>query len=521
MDSDQGLHQRFSVVARRQPGHIAVRAGRASITYGQLDAGSDRLAAALRQRGVRPGDRVGLCCGRGIELIAGMVGILKAGGAYVPIDPDFPDARIDLLVRDSEVRVVLADEAGRAAVPAGRAGVLDIAELAAQTGGETGRPAGIVAGDAVAYVIYTSGSTGTPKGVPVTHHNVARLFTSTAHWFGFADTDVWTMFHSPCFDFSVWEIWGALLHGGTLVIVPADVVGNPMRLLALLAAERVTVLNQTPSAFRLLAAAGCGPGLAGLSLRVIVFGGERLDVAILRDWIEAHGDAQPRLVNMYGITETTVHVTYRRIREADLARPDRSPIGVPIPDLRVTLHDADGSLARDGEAGEIWVSGAGVAAGYLNRPALTAERFVELDGVPAYRSGDLGLADGGELVHCGRIDQQIKVRGYRIEPFELEAALLAHPEVAAAVVTSRDFGDGDIRLVAYVEHRDLEHGDATAAGPAGGSLEDRLREHAAQTLPAHMRPSEYTTVPRIPLTPQGKVDFPALHAFRLQGSAAR
>ena len=522
MDSEQGLHHRFSAIARRRPDDIAIRAGGAGVTYGQLDAESDRLGAALRRRGVRPGDRVGLCCGRDVQLITGMLGILKAGGAYVPIDPDFPEPRINLLVQDSGVQVVLADEPGRGAMPTSDVSVLDVTGLARQPAQAPGGDAGIgvdgetACGDSIAYVIYTSGSTGTPKGVQVTHRNVIRLFASTAHWFGFDDSDVWTMFHSPCFDFSVWEIWGALLHGGTLVIVPAEIAGNPMRLLALLAAEDVTVLNQTPSAFRLLATTGPQAAAAGLSLRVIIFGGERLDVAILRDWIATHGDERPRLVNMYGITETTVHVTYRRIRGGDLARPDLSPIGVPIPDLRVTLHDVGGHRVPDGTAGEIWVSGAGVAPGYLNRPELTADRFVELDGAPAYRSGDLGLVDDGELVHCGRIDQQIKVRGYRIEPFEVEAALLTHPEITAAVVTSRDFGDGDVRLVAYLQRR-----DSAAADPADGALEDRLRTHAARCLPVHLRPSEYTTVPRIPLTAQGKVDLPALREYRPYHAAAR
>jgi amino acid adenylation domain-containing protein len=487
--------------------------GGTSVTYAQLDAESDRLAAALSQCGIHAGDRVGLYCDRGIELIAGMLGILKADGAYVPIDPSYPDTRVDLLVRDSGVRLVLADRPECAAISASGVSVLDIAGLASRRAGEPGADTGTASGDSIAYVIYTSGSTGTPKGVQVTHRNVLRLFASTGHWFGFDDTDVWTMFHSPCFDFSVWEIWGALLHGGTLVIVPAEVVGNPARLLALLAAEHVTVLNQTPSAFRILTAAGVPPAAAGLSLRVIILGGERLDVAILRDWIALHGDERPHLVNMYGITETTVHVTYRRIRGDDLGRSDRSPIGVPIPDLRVTLRDADGHLVPDGTAGEIWVSGSGVAAGYLNRPALTAERFVELDGASAYRSGDLGMVDDGELVHCGRIDEQIKVRGYRIEPFEVEAVLLTHPEVAAVVVTSSDFGDGDVRLVAYVEHKDA------AADPATGTLADRLRRHARQCLPANLRPSEYVVVPRIPLTAQGKVDFPALREY-LYGLAA-
>ncbi len=519
MSPIQSLHEQFSAIARQQPRRLAVRAGDTAVTYGQLDAQSDRLAAALGLRGVRPGDRIGLCCGRGHELIAGMLGILKAGGVYVPIDPSFPDARIDLLVRDSDVQVVLADKAGRAAM-ASSVGVLDIAVL--DIAGVASQPAEVPAavtasGDSIAYVIYTSGSTGTPKGVQVTHHNVLRLFASTAHWFGFDDTDVWTMFHSPCFDFSVWEIWGALLHGGTLVIVPSEVVGSPAGLLALLTAEHVTVLSQTPSAFRLLMAAGVPLKVAGLSLRVIIFGGERLDVAILHDWIAVHGDEQPHLVNMYGITETTIHVTYRRIRASDLRRPHRSPIGVPIPDLRVTLHDADGDLVPAQAAGEIWVSGSGVAAGYLNRPALTAERFIELDGVPAYRSGDLGMSDDGELIHCGRIDQQIKVRGYRIEPFEVEAALLSHPQVGAVVVTSSDFGDGDVRLVAYVQLRNNAVG---VPADGDGVLEDQLRHHAARCLPASLRPSEYAIVPQIPLTAQGKVDLPALREYGSSGVAA-
>jgi amino acid adenylation domain-containing protein len=512
MDAQRGLHQRFGVIARRQPQHVAVRAGRSEITYGQLDAASDRVGASLRRRGIGPGDRVGLCCGRGIPLITGMLGILKADGVYVPIDPAFPASRTDLIASDSALRTVLSDVA-RAAVGGGDAELLDIAQLA--SGPPAGSPApgpAAGAGGAAAYVIYTSGSTGTPKGVQVTHDNVIRLFDNTAHWFGFDASDVWMMFHSPCFDFSVWEIWGALLHGGTLVIAPASAVSNPVRLLTMLAAERITVLNQTPSAFRLLAAAD-GAAVTPLSLRVIIFGGERLDVAILRDWIAAHGDERPRLVNMYGITETTVHVTYRRICRGDLARPERSPVGVPIPDLRVSLHDADGHPVPDGTPGEIWVSGAGVAAGYLNRPELTAERFVRLEGGPAYRSGDLGVIDDGELVHCGRLDQQIKVRGYRIEPFEVEAVLLTHPEVAAVVVTSHDFGGGDVRLVGYVQWRAVPPG-----GPGQDTPEERLHRHAARLLPAHLCPSEYVAVAEIPLTAQGKADLPAL---RKAGRPAR
>ncbi len=354
---EHGLHNRFSAIARRQPERVAVRANGTSITYGRLDAESDRLAAVLGRCGTRPGERIGLCCGRGVELITGMLAILKAGGAYVPIDPAFPEARTELLVRDSGVRTVLADRPGCAAIAAHGVRVLDIEDLAHRSTGAV-RPWS-ASGDSIAYVIHTSGSTGTPKGVQVTHDNVLRLFDRTAHWFSFTDTDVWTMFHSPCFDFSVWEIWGALLHGGVLVLVPTDVVGNPARLLTLLAEERVTVLNLTPSAFRLLATARQSTAPAGPDLRLIIFGGERLDVALLGDWMAARGDERPQLVNMYGITETTVHVTYRRIRVGDLARPDRSPIGWPIPDLRVSLHDANGALVPDGTAGDLGVRARG------------------------------------------------------------------------------------------------------------------------------------------------------------------
>jgi acyl-coenzyme A synthetase/AMP-(fatty) acid ligase/acyl carrier protein len=307
------------------------------------------------------------------------------------------------------------------------------------------------------------------------------------------------MFHSASFDFSVWEIWGALLHGGRLVIVPPEAKRSPARLIEVLREQRVTVLNQTPSAFRQIAAAPVDE----LMLRLIVFGGERLDVGMLADWFDRHGDEEPQLVNMYGITETTVHVTYRRIVRADLTRPRLSPIGVPIPDLRVSLRDETGAVVDAGVPGELWVSGPGVTRGYLQRPELTAARFVTgPDGQRAYRSGDLAARDAaGDLVYVGRIDDQIKVRGYRIEPTEVELTLAEHPDVAAAVVTIRDFGDGDVRLLAHVRPR--------SCVPAP-DLADRLRRFAADRLPQHMRPSEYELIEEIPMTAQGKVDRAAL-----------
>ncbi|KOV27865.1 hypothetical protein ADK60_19310, partial [Streptomyces sp. XY431] len=306
-----------------------------------------------------------------------------------------------------------------------------------------------------AYVIYTSGSTGTPKGVTIPHQNVVRLF-GAAEEFG-AD-DVWTLFHSYAFDFSVWELWGALLHGGRLVVVPADVTRSPVDFLKLLVAERVTVLNQTPSAFyQLLQADRAHPELgAQLALRRVVFGGEALDPGRLADWYQRHADDAPVLVNMYGITETTVHVTHGALdREAAAAATGSSPIGRELADLR--CHVLDGLLQPlpAGAVGELYVSGAGLARGYLGRPGLTGQRFVACPFGPAgtrmYRTGDLARRrEDGSLEFLGRADAQVKVRGFRIELGEIESVLARHEGVAQAAVVVREDRPGDKRLVAYL-----------------------------------------------------------------------
>ncbi|RQY46732.1 amino acid adenylation domain-containing protein, partial [Burkholderia stagnalis] len=280
-----------------------------------------------------------------------------------------------------------------------------------------------------AYVIYTSGSTGTPKGCVVTHANVLRLFDVTRESFALSSHDVWSVFHSTAFDFSVWELWGALLHGAQAVFVPFETSRDPLAFAGFLREHRVSVLSQTPSAFRLL---DRQPGTLP-ALRLVVFGGEALAPASLRGWFDRYGDARPRLVNMYGITETTVHVTARTLRSADADAP-LSPIGEPLADLSLQLLDRHGEPVLDGVPGEIHVGGAGVARGYLNRPGLTAARFVpDPHGAPGarrYRAGDLAQRQAdGEIHYLGRADQQIKIRGFRIEPGEIEAALRAHPAV--------------------------------------------------------------------------------------------
>jgi amino acid adenylation domain-containing protein len=506
--ADEPLHRRFERQAARAPHAVAVSCGDERLTYGELDERANRLARRLRARGVGPEARVGLCLERGIDAVVGILAILKAGGAYVPMDPGYPADRLAYVLEDAGIRVLLASSAIRDRIPPSAAvDVICLDAEWARIAEEDGAPlSGGAGADSLAYVIYTSGSTGRPKGVLVTHAHVARLFAATDASFGFGADDVWTLFHSLAFDFSVWELWGALLYGGRLVVVPFAVSRDPAAFRALLARDGVTVLNQTPSAFRQLIAADADAD-EPLALRRVVFGGEALDPAALRPWIDRHGAETPRLVNMYGITETTVHVTHRPLTADDAARGGWSPVGVPIPDLSVHLLDGRLNPAAPGLAGEMFVGGAGVARGYLGRPALTAERFVPdpfsaVPGARMYRSGDRARRlPGGELEFLGRADEQVKIRGFRIEPGEIEAALRGHPAVADAAVAAREDAPGEKRLVAYVVPA-----DGVEAAPA------ELRAHLAASLPEHMIPAAFVSLPRLPLTTNGKLDRRALPA---------
>lgn len=511
------LHEIFTAVALTHPDRVAVSTPEDDISYGELNARADRLSRMLQTLGVGPDVLVGLYVDRSIDMIVGLLAILKAGGAYVPIDPTYPAERVQLLVRDSAVSVIVS--VSRIAAPG-----LDDCQAKIVMADQDPAPVGAELSDApparvsdgnLAYVIYTSGSTGKPKGVLIEHRNVVRLLEKTRAWFGFDERDVWTMFHSISFDFSVWEIWGALLYGGRLVIVPFDVSRTPARFLTLLRDKRVTVLNQTPSAFRQLVAADLAcDSPAPLSLRLVIFGGERLDIQQLAPWIARRGDQHPQLINMYGITETTVHASYRPVARQDLAAPEISPIGVPLPDLRFYLLDEAGQPVPDGAPGELHIAGPGVARGYLNRPELTAERFVrnpfgDAAGTQLYRSGDRAVRrPNGEYAYLGRTDEQIKVRGFRIEPREIELCLNSHPDLLASVVVPHDYGDGDVRLVAYVVPRPGIQPDPSWASRVGAELQAR----AAAALPVHMRPSAYVGMASLPLTAHGKIDRAALPA---------
>ncbi|MFJ4096484.1 amino acid adenylation domain-containing protein [Kitasatospora sp. NPDC089913] len=518
------LPELFEAAALAHPGAVAVSCDGETLDYAELGARADRLARLLAARGIGPGTIVALALPRSLDLVTGLLAVAKSGAAYLPLDPEYPADRLAYMLADAAPAALLTDTATAPRMPEHR-----VPQLLVDGGEADAHPAVPLAqhertrpltAEDTAYVIYTSGSTGRPKGVPVTHHNVVRLFSATDHWFGFGAEDVWTLFHSYAFDFSVWELWGALLHGGRLVVVPHLVSRDPAAFLDLLARERVTVLNQTPSAFYQLSAADRERPGTELALRYVVFGGEALELGRLDDWYERHADDAPTLVNMYGITETTVHVSYVALDRASAAASSSSTIGVNIPDLRIYVLDQYLQPVPPGVTGEMYVAGAGLARGYLGRPALSSERFVadpyaELfgeRGTRMYRSGDLARrrawghprpeAGGGSLEYFGRADQQVKIRGFRIELGEIEAVLAAHPAVADAAVVVREDVPGDKRLVGY----------AVLAPGADGTTGDELRTRAAADLPVHMVPSAVVLLERLPLTANGKLDRRALPA---------
>ncbi|WP_189269841.1 non-ribosomal peptide synthetase, partial [Streptomyces fuscichromogenes] len=422
-------------------------------------------------------------------------GILKAGGAYVPVDPEYPAERIDATLTDASPQLVVTAELVEES--AGMIGYEDtcVTDLERRASLRPAHPA---------YVIYTSGSTGRPKGVVVAHEHVVSMFRATEGLLSFGADDVWSWFHSPAFDFSVWELWGALLYGGRVIVVPPDVTRSPADFLHLLAQHRVTILSQTPSAFYQLAQAAETSDASMPALRAVVFGGEALDARRLRRWCARHGDEAPLLVNMYGITETTVHATHALVASAGDDTLPGSPIGQGLSGLRMLVLDSTLCLVPPGVAGELYVVGTQVARGYLDRPGLTAQRFVACPfsaaGERMYRTGDVvRWTAGGLLEFVGRADDQVKIRGFRIEPGEVEAVVAGCDGVAQAAVVVREDTAGDKRLVAYV----------VGSVPTNG-LAEAVSDYAASQLPRHMVPAAVMVLDSLPLTVNGKLDRGAL-----------
>ncbi|MEU0098529.1 amino acid adenylation domain-containing protein [Streptomyces sp. NPDC006267] len=508
------LGELFDAAARRDPAATAVTQcaldGRArSLTYGELSDAKHTLAAALRAAGVGPGQRVAVAVPRSLEQVVALVAVVTAAGAYVPLDPAYPDERLEYILADAAPQVLLVDREQRDRF----ARLLDRAGVAARVlvqGDEhpldtdlpVARPAD------PAYVIYTSGSTGRPKGVVVPHSAVATLLANTRPDMGFGPDDVWVQFHSFSFDFAVWELWGALAHGGRLLVPDYGLTRSPVDFHRLVRERGVTVLNQTPSAFQRFVEADLHADRPVTALRRIIFGGEALDLGRLRDWVERHGTATPELVNMYGITETTVHVTHRVLTDDDFARGDSAgPIGTPVPGLTVHLLDDRLRPVPPGRVGAIYVAGDQVSLGYLGRPGLTAGRFVAdpfaADGSRMYHTGDLARRTlDGELEFAGRADDQVQLKGFRIEPGEVESAIRELDGVADAAVTVAASGD---HLVAHV------------VGTTPADFTARL----SAKLPAHMVPGLVLPVHALPLTVNGKLDRQALTERAAQRDAAR
>ncbi|MGW4071868.1 amino acid adenylation domain-containing protein, partial [Nocardia grenadensis] len=529
----------FEAAAGEHPHRTAAKYGSDQLTYSELERRANVLARRLISEGAGPEAQVAVLLPRSLDLVVALLAVIKSGAAYVPVDPDSPADRIAYILQDARPTTVVLDSSVRVELPRGisrvvvdgyavEAGDIEDADDGPITDADRLAP---LRPDNTAYVIYTSGSTGRPKGVAVAHRTVVRLFANTEPEFGFGPEDVWTLFHSYAFDFSVWELWGPLLFGGTLVVVDYYTSRSPQQFLELLRTERVTVLNQTPSAFYQLAEADrTAEAERPLALRYVVFGGEALELRRLSDWIARHGDGStgrtaliggretgsPVLVNMYGITETTVHVAYRALDAETVAGATGSVIGRAIAGLRIYVLDTRLRPVPVGVTGELYIAGGQLARGYLDRPDLTAARFVASplgdSGTRLYRSGDLARWNrSGELEYLGRADDQVKVRGFRIELGEIEAAVLAQPGVAQAAVIVREDNPGDHRIVGYVVPE-----PGVEAGTAA------IREGVAQRVPSYMVPSALVVLDRIPLTINGKLDRRALPApvFESAGSRA-
>ncbi|MET0647177.1 MAG: amino acid adenylation domain-containing protein, partial [Pyrinomonadaceae bacterium] len=500
------IHEEFEEVARRQGDRVAVVCGGLRLSYAELNERADRLARRLRSLGVGPGVLVGVCVERSAEMVVGLLGVLKAGGAYVPLDPSHPLERLSFMLDDAKAHVLLTqsslsekfseywghticldaewEEAEGAGVEE------DVEEIGARAAGA----------ENLAYVIYTSGSTGQPKGVAVPHRAVHNLVRGT-NYVRLEESDVVAQVSNGSFDAATFEIWGALLAGARLVIIDKDVALSPGEFAAQLEEHGVTVMFLTTALFNHMA--GELPA-AFRGLRHLLFGGEAVEPKWVREVLLKGRPG--RLLHVYGPTETTTFATFEEVTGVE-ERAHTVPIGRPLTNVQIYLLDEHLRPIPLGVAGELCVGGSGLARGYLDRPALTAERFIPdpfsaEPGARLYRSGDSArrLPDG-RIEFLGRRDEQVKIRGFRVEPGEVEALISAHPKIARAAVVARADAPGERRLVAYVV---LRRGEECGAG--------ELRRHLGARLPEYMLPSAFVQLDEIPLTPGGKVDRRALPA---------
>ncbi len=491
------IHELFEEVVKRFKDRTAAKIEESGLTYGELNNRANQIAKVLKENGVGRESIVAIMMYPSLDMICSILGILKAGGAYLPIDPDYPDKRISFMLEDSGAKVLLT-EPGLISKVTFSGTIVDVQNQNIYSE-HCENPEHINKPSDLAYIIYTSGTTGKPKGAMIEHRNVVSLMCNDGMEFSFDENDVWTMFHSFCFDFSVWEMYGALLFGGRLVVVPKQVARDTSGFLKLLKEEKATVLNQTPSAFYNLANEELLFKDKELGIRYIIFGGESLKPMLLKEWRSKYPET--RLINMYGITETTVHVTFKEITEYEIDL-NISNIGKPIPTLTNYVMDKNLRLLPVGVPGELCVGGEGVCRGYLKRPELTSEKFVmNINYNPQerlYRSGDLvRMFPDGDMEYLGRIDHQVKIRGFRVELGDIEAKLLNHPEISETIVVCHEDSAGGKYLCAYIVSRI----ELTA---------EELREHSLIGLPSYMVPSRFIRLQKMPMNSNGKVDRKAL-----------
>lgn len=495
--TDKTVVDLFEEQVEKTPDHIAVKYGEETITYRELNKKANKIANRLRTEGIGREDYVALYVERSIEMIVGIYAVMKAGAAYVPINLSYPKERVQFILKDCNAKVLLTGkevENIETEIP-----MFNIKDSSIYTGSDV-NPEKINKPEDAIYVIFTSGTTGTPKGVVLEHKNVVRLLKNDHMKFDFNDGDVWTMFHAYGFDFSVWEMYGATLNGGKLIVLSEEEAQDTKKLLEILKKEKVTVFNQVPSAFyNLLRTDGVRDEL---KIRYLIFGGEALSPAKMKEWKSWHPET--KIINMYGITETCVHVTYREIGEKEIER-GVSDIGNAIPTLKVYLMNEE-RLCGIGEVGEICVTGEGLARGYLKQKEMTDKKFVKnpFGEGRMYRSGDLGRwNEDGNIEYLGRMDEQVKVRGFRIELGDIERHLREIDGIDDCAVISKKDENGEVSICAYlVSKQELEIVE--------------VKQKLSETVPSYMLPAYMMQIESLPLTVNGKLDKKNLPEIKVQ-----
>lgn len=493
--NDKTISQLFEEQVKLTPNNIAIKFKNNSLTYDELNKKANQVANFLRNLGITTNDVIAIRLNKSLEMIVGILGILKAGGCYLPIDLSYPQERVSFMLKDSKAKFFLTNQLHKddldVEIPCH---LLDFSSDNEIYFNSEEDLECINSPEDLIYIIYTSGSTGIPKGVMLCHRNVVRLIKNEHFQFDFDENDVWTMFHSVAFDFSVWELYACLLYGSKLILVPETTAKDPKKFLQLLRNENVTVLNQTPTYFYNLLDRELLNEDSNLSVRYIIFGGEALKPNLVKPWKDKYPFT--KIINMYGITETTVHVTFKELNDEDLLSSN-SNIGQPIPTLKVYVMDKYLHILPYGVEGEMCVSGLGVCKGYLNRPELNNEKFIQNPYNPSeilYRSADDAiLSKNGDLYYLGRIDNQVKIRGFRIEIGEIESKLLRHPNISKCVVLPKKSGDTDSYLVAYVV------ADEKISA-------NELKLYISKLVPEYMIPSFFVFLDKMPLTSNGKVN---------------